>query len=168
MIDWDFSVFAFLHLITFLFKFEDMQSYLGYTFHFCYLSVLYFDCRCIFWMKMCYIWQYLSCNHDTSRHDTCLNWALPCITFCSGNICCMSLNICKDDIHDMWPVHMLLLELVLIWMTLTCRFKGQVQLTKWGNVVTFGSAYAFIPMIATSIDADNICHVYCKVIGHCA
>lgn len=91
--------------------------------HVCYLSVLYF-------LLLMYILDEnllstalpaLSCF--LSHHKTCLRWALPCITFCSGRICCMSLNICKDDIHDMWPVHMVLLELMLIWRTLTCKFE---------------------------------------------
>lgn len=89
----------------------------------CYLSALGFDCWCIFWMKICYLLRYLSCHHDASRHNTCLSWVLPCITFWVGNIFCTSVNICKDDIHDMWPVHILLLVLTLIWRTLTCKFE---------------------------------------------
>lgn len=110
--------------------------------HFCYLSALYFDCWCIFWMKICFLWRYLSYHHDTSHHDTCLSAAMQSLFVLGISAAChsifakMTYMICDPCTCYCWN-----------W----CVFEGlwhaglkdQVQLTKWGDLVTFSSAYVF-------------------------
>lgn len=105
----------------------------------CYFSVHYFDCCSIFWMKNLSPMA-LPVPQITTHQITTLVWALPCITFCSVNICCMSLNICLGDIGYM------ICDLCTCYRW-RCLFDGlwhaslkeQVQLTKWGDSVTFSS-----------------------------
>lgn len=120
---------TFLYLKIFLFKFEDTCSHIWATLelHVLFLSTLFWLLLYILDEKFVICGVTCPANHEASHHNTCLSCALPCITFCSGSICYMSLNICLGDMHDMWPVHMLLLE-VFIWWTLTCKF-GEASVT---------------------------------------